>query len=142
VAQLTPALWLVVEDDDDDFFLFRRACSAALDPLPTIRRETDGSRAQAFLSSSHEPPQLVISDLKMPRMSGLELLDWARHQPNLQKLRFIILSSSDMAQDLQASRRLGVDEYRFKPSQLSEFVQVIKEVSRAAHAAASESEGA
>lgn len=135
MSQSIPDFWLVVEDDDDDFFLFRRACSVALDPPPTIRREVDGTTAKAFLSSSAERPNLVISDLKMPQMNGLELLEWLRHEPKLHKLRFIILSSSELDQDVQTSRRLGVDDYRVKPNELRKFVQIIREVSLAAQAA-------
>jgi len=135
MAELGSGFWLVVEDDDNDYLLFRRACSFALNPPPTIHRETDGKTAKAFLSSTSEKPKLVISDLKMPQMNGLELLDWLRHQPTLERLRFVMLSSSDLDQDVQASRRLGADDYRVKPSQFRQFVQVLREVGQAADAA-------
>jgi CheY-like chemotaxis protein len=129
MAESNPGFWLVVEDDDNDFLLFRRACSFALNPPPTIHRETDGIRAENFLTCNSEKPELVISDLKMPQMNGLELLDWLRHQPNLERLRFVMLSSSNLDGDVQAARQLGADDYRVKPSELRQFVQVIKELS-------------
>jgi CheY-like chemotaxis protein len=123
------SFWLVVEDDDDDFLLFRRACFLALDPPPTIHRETDGTSAKAFLSSSAQKPSLVISDLKMPQMTGLELLEWVRHQPDLQRLRFVPLSNSNADQDVDASRKLGADGYRVKPNGVRQFAQIVKEMS-------------
>jgi two-component system response regulator len=113
----TTRVWLVVEDDDDDFFLFRRACSS-LTKMPVIHWEKDGAAAQKFLQSHSDTPSLIISDIKMPKVDGLELLKWVRQQPLLNKLPFIILSSSNSQQDRTKAERLGANKYLVKPTDL------------------------
>jgi CheY-like chemotaxis protein len=119
-------LWLVVEDDDDDFFLFCRACARALDREPCIHRENDGVAAQAFLSGHPQRPALIVSDLKMPRMNGLELLAWIRDQDHLRRIPFVMLSSSNSEKDVTAAEGLGAADYQVKPSHLGEFVGLVK----------------
>src|SRR5690349_19021130 len=106
--------WLIVEDSDDDFLLFRRACSRALNPEPMILRVKDGAAAQTILRSMK--PRLIVSDLNMPGLTGLELLKWVRRQDELQFLRFVMLTSSSLEQDIKSAERLGVDDYRVKPT--------------------------
>jgi CheY-like chemotaxis protein len=132
MASASHDLWLVVEDDDNDFLLFRRACFAALDPQPEIHRERDGKGAQAFLRSNPVQPSLIVSDLKMPRMSGLELLEWIRQQPHLTHLRFVVLTSSNQDQDVKAAQKLGADDYKVKPLDVRGLTHTIKDLSTAA----------
>jgi CheY-like chemotaxis protein len=103
--------WLLVEDTDDDYLLFRRACCRAFDRQPTLRRESDGLAAIEFLAGGADPPSLIVSDLKMPRLSGLELLKWVRGQPSVAQLPFVILSSSNAPQDREAAREAGADDF-------------------------------
>ena len=128
MACLSNELWLVVEDDDNDFFLFRRACSRALDREPCIHRENDGLSAMEFLSEHSQAPTLIISDLKMPQMNGLELLAWVRQQDNLSEIPFVMLSSSNLEQDVTAAEQLGAVDYQVKPSDFLKFVGMIKEL--------------
>ncbi|MHC1769104.1 MAG: response regulator [Verrucomicrobiia bacterium] len=120
--------WLVVEDDDNDFLLFERACSLAIRSPPFIHREPDGIAAKAFLTSNHAKPKLIISDLKMPRMNGLELLDWLRREPKLRELRFVMLTSSNAEKDVSDSKQLGVDDYRVKPSSVRDLARIVEEM--------------
>jgi two-component system response regulator len=123
---LVNQLWLVVEDDDSDFSLFRLACSRALDREPCIHRENNGLSAKAFLSEHPQAPTLIISDLKMPQMNGLELLAWIRQQDDLNKIPFVMLSSSNLEQDVTAAEQLGVADYQVKPLELGKFIGMIK----------------
>ena len=121
-------VWLVVEDDDDDFFLLCRACALAFDPQPLIHREVDGSADRQFLSNNPGTPKLIVSDLKMPNMDGLELLQWVRSQDALSQVRFIMLSNSNAERDLDAARAFGVDDYMVKPSDISTFTQLVQKM--------------
>jgi two-component system, chemotaxis family, chemotaxis protein CheY len=119
-------LWLVVEDDDDDFFLFCRACSRALEPQPILHREKDGVAAKTFLRNNPGAPRLIVSDLKMPGMNGLKLLQWVRSQAALSKVPFIMLSNSNDEQDVTAARAYGVDDYQVKPFDLRDYRELVQ----------------
>ena len=123
---LEKRMWLVVEDDDNDFFLFRRACSRALDREPCVHRENNGLSAKAFLSKHPQPPTLIVSDLKMPQMNGLELLAWVRQQDDLSGIPFVMLSSSNVQKDVTAAEKLGATDYQVKSADLGELVCIIR----------------
>ncbi len=106
--------WLLVEDDDNDFLFFRRACGSAFSKPPLLHRECDGFAAKTFLSANAELPGLIVSDLMMPRMDGLQLLQWVRGQPRFEPVPFVLLSSSDFERDRAES--LGADDYFVKPA--------------------------
>jgi CheY-like chemotaxis protein len=127
-AGIASDLWLVVEDDDNDFLLFRRACARALNPQPLVHRENDGVAAKNFLSQHGETPRVIVSDLKMPNMDGLEFLQWVRNQSALRQVRFIMLSSSDAEKDVNAARTFGVDDYQVKPSGLGDLTRLVQEL--------------
>src|SRR5262249_29999564 len=120
--------WLLVEDDDDDVFFFRRACQSAFDQPPVLYLGKNGVDAKGFLAGHPDLPSLIVSDLKMPCMDGLELLKWVRQQPFLSGVPFFMLSSSDLAQDRQAARSLGANDYLVKPSSREGLVQLIRGV--------------
>ena len=127
-ARIGSDLWLVVEDDDNDFLLFCRACARALNPQPFVHRENDGIAAKNFLSNNPGTPQLIVSDLKMPNMDGLEFLEWVRNQAALKQVRFIMLSSSDAERDVNAARTFGVDDYQVKPSGIGALTRLVRKL--------------
>jgi CheY-like chemotaxis protein len=110
---------LVAEDNDDDFFLLERCCNR-IDPVPKLIRAKDGLEALSCLSTSPFTPSLILSDLKMPRLSGIELLFWVKQQEGLNGVPFLILTSSRHDKDFKAAQELGVDDYMVKPSRLSD----------------------
>jgi two-component system response regulator len=120
--------WLVVEDDDNDFLLFRRACARALSPQPTIHRESNGTSAQEYLSRGSCHPQLIISDLKMPKGDGLELLEWLRKRQEFRRIPFVMLSSSSAHTDVEQAQELGADSYRVKPTEFNQLLLLVKEL--------------
>src|SRR5207244_7115175 len=89
---------LLVEDDPDDILLIGRALSQAqLESAVNVVR--DGEEAVAFLEaqtgrSPSALPSLVLLDLKLPKMSGLELLLWVRRHPKLKSIPVVVLTSS------------------------------------------------
>ena len=101
---------LVVEDNEDDFFLLRRALdkNEISNPVHWVK---DGIEAIEYLSgkgkfgdrSQYPVPKVVIVDLKMPRLSGLELLEWIKQQqPELSLLPVLVMSSSNLPEDISA----------------------------------------
>ncbi len=118
--------WLLVEDNADDAFLFRHAVNRAFDQPPRLRHVQDGAAAVVFLDGSATLPTLIVSDLNMPRLNGLELLTWVRSHPAFGGLPFVMLTSSNSPQDREAALRLGVDDYLVKPSQIGDLVKQVR----------------
>lgn len=128
---------LLAEDDENDIFLLQRALSEAHvdNPLFVAR---DGQEAIEYLSGAgkfanreHYPvPCLFILDLKMPRKTGMEVLQWLRQQPALQALPVIILSSSAQRHDIDRAYELGANAFVVKPGGIQEraaLARVIKD---------------
>ena len=86
--------------------------------MPAIHWEKDGAAAQNFLEEHPDAPSVVISDIKMPKLDGLELLDWVRHQPSLKSVPFVILTSSNSQRDRDQAECSGADKYLVKPTEL------------------------
>jgi CheY-like chemotaxis protein len=73
-------------------------------------------------------PALILSDIKMPRFDGFELLEWVKLQPHLSNIPFVILTSSDLQTDLARADEFGADQYLVKPVDFGAFVAVLNEV--------------
>lgn len=113
---------LLAEDDPDDVLLTKIAFDKArlANPLQVVR---DGEEAIAYLKGEgkfadrhHYPlPILLLLDLKMPRVSGFQVLSWLRKQPNLRQLPVAVMTSSDHDPDAARAFELGADSYLIKP---------------------------
>jgi len=123
---------LVVEDSLDDFALLQLAFRRSAVPV-NICHVPDGSQALRYLLGEgdygdrrkHPLPQLILSDLKMPTMDGLELLRWVRnHGPNIH-VPFVMLSSSKQPEDVLRAYEQRVNSYLFKPGGLAELVELV-----------------
>jgi len=116
-AMLRPVL--VIDDSDDDMCLLRRTLMKAGVENPLVSFE-DSMEARRYLQSAINPPNLelipciVFTDLKMPRLNGIELVSWARSIPLYDPVRFVMLSTSQNERDQEASRRAGADDYLIK----------------------------
>ena len=114
---------LLVEDEPDDVFFVQRAFHSAhlKHPLFTVG---DGQEAIDYLSgkgayadhSVYPLPQLVLADLKMPRVSGFDLIAWMRNDKHCKFVPIIILSSSALATDVNRAYALGANAYMVKPA--------------------------
>src|SRR5262245_33679630 len=129
---------LYVEDDDADVFLMERAWRKVRlsHPLYIVGDAQEAAHyltgTGRFTQRSECPmPALMIMDLKLPRMSRLELLKWIRRQDAIHALRVIVLSSSGLATDIEQAKDLGVSDYWVKqsdPQKLEEMVASLKSV--------------
>src|SRR5258705_8683596 len=112
------AVILLAEDREDDIALIRKAFARAyvLNPLQVVR---DGEEAIAYLSgegkysnrAEYPLPDLLLLDLKMPRIDGFEVLKWIREQPGLSALRVVVLTSSEDIRDVNVAYRLGANSF-------------------------------
>lgn len=124
---------LYVEDDPNDVVLLRRAFERAELTNP-LHHVADGERAMAYLQGHGEYtdrdrftlPSLLIVDMKMPRTSGLEFIDWLKKQPRLARIPCVVLSSSRQDSDVNRAYDLGVNSYLVKPNSFGKLVELIR----------------
>lgn len=120
---MTPsdATILVVEDDENDLFLLKRAFAKAKVTNP-IQEARDGEEAVGYLTQILQGsgdgarlPVLVLLDLKLPRLSGHEVLSWIRSQNATRRLPVVVLTSSDEPRDINMAYDAGANSYLVKP---------------------------
>lgn len=121
---------LLVEDDRVDVMTVQRALSKhqIRVPLHVARTATD---ALAMLRGQIYPqirPTLILLDLNLPRMSGIEFLQALRADPELRDLRVIVLTSSNEPNDRAAAFRYEVEDYLVKPHAFNDFANAIRTV--------------
>ena len=114
---------LLVEDDLNDIFLVKRAFKVAHihNPLQVV---TDGVEAIQYLSGegkyadrgAYPLPRLIVMDIKMPRSTGFEVLEWVKGDGRpLRRIPIVIVSSSDNPNDINRAYELGANAYMVKP---------------------------
>lgn len=82
----------------------------------------------AFRDRPPDPPVLVLLDLKMPKLDGIDVLKRLKSDGRFRTIPVVILTSSREERDLVESYRLGVNAYVVKPIGLSEFVEAVREL--------------
>ena len=128
---------LLVEDDENDVLVMKMALEKVGLTCP-IRMARDGREAQDYLSGTgkfadrHEYPlpYLILLDLKLPRIMGMEVLKWVRERPEFDSIIVLILSSSSMPEDIHGAYQLHANGYLVKPYNLEKLelmTQAIKE---------------
>lgn len=121
---------LLVEDDDNDVVLLRRAFAKSR-LANALKVVADGEAALAYLAGEapYEDrvlPELVLLDLKLPRKSGHEVLEWIRSQPGLRYLPVVVLTSSREKADLERAYALGANSYLVKPPDFEALIEMVQ----------------
>ncbi len=126
---------LLVEDNPDDELLTVRALKKN-HVKNEILVARDGPEALAYLFGAEDgggpgpiSPCLVLLDLKLPKINGIEVLRQIRNDPCTQSIPVVILSSSREERDLIDGHQLGVNSYIRKPVDFPEFIAVIRGLS-------------
>jgi CheY-like chemotaxis protein len=104
---------LYADDDKDDRDLFAEVFSE-LAPRVVLVSTGDGADVISTLESFAELPQLIVLDMNMPRMTGLECLIEIRKQPRYAKIPTVIFSTSGSPGTVRAALENGADEYYLK----------------------------
>lgn len=125
------SVFLLVEDDANDVLLIRRAFAEAqvVNPLVVIR---NGEEAMAYFMgigayknrSEFPLPSMVLLDLKLPGMGGIEFLKWLRAQPGFGKTRVVVLTSSNLTRDVNDAYQAGANSFLVKPIDFENLVQI------------------
>jgi CheY-like chemotaxis protein len=134
-AAAAPKTILLVEDEENDVFFFQRAMSKA-GVTTTVHVARDGQEAidyfrgeSKFADRAAFPfPSVVLLDLKLPFVMGLDVLKWIRQQSQLATI-VVILSSSREQADIAAAYRLGANGYLVKPAEASKLLDLVKAIS-------------
>lgn len=85
-------------------------------------------RRGEFAGQNHALPIVILLDLKMPRVDGLEVLKEIKADPELRSIPVVVMTSSREEQDLVKSYQLGANAYVVKPVNFQEFVEAVKQV--------------
>jgi len=129
-----PTTVLVVEDNPTDVMLIRRAFAKAVgNPLQIV---SNGDVAVQYLAgegpyrdrTEFPLPAVVLLDLKLPRRSGLEVLEWVRSQPSLRRLPIVVLTSSNQSRDINSAYDLGANSYLVKPVDFDDLKEMIAKI--------------
>jgi len=123
---------LVAEDDPTDAFFLQRAFKRTGIPV-TLHFVRDGQEVLDYLRGEgqfadrvgHPLPQLVLLDLRMPRLDGFDVLARIRAEPALSGLVIVIFSSSSEARDINRAYGLGANSYMVKPHSMEELMELV-----------------
>jgi CheY-like chemotaxis protein len=124
---------LLIEDDQNDAFLFERALHKA-GIAGSLSRLRDGEEAISYFKAiaacadrAQRPfPSLLVTDLKMPKVSGFDLLAWIQNEIQPRTFPIIVLTSSVLPEDKSKALALGADHYWVKPSEPTELVTLLQ----------------
>jgi two-component system chemotaxis response regulator CheY len=112
----------------DDFAVSRKVLVITLEQLgfDNIEEVSDGNSALVRLKSGLF--DLVITDMEMPKMSGLELLQQIRYDPTLKQIPVLIVTENGMQEDIVAAFKAGLNAYVVKPVDVKVFAEKMKNI--------------
>jgi len=131
----TPAVEVLLADDnpaDAELIMF----SLGEDFVGRIHHVHDGEEALDFLlcratyaqRSFEVPPRLIVLDIKLPKVSGLEVLEEIKRDPRTRAIPAVLLTSSRIEGDVVQAYRLGANSYVQKPVQFERFRQIVRQI--------------
>jgi CheY-like chemotaxis protein len=126
---------LLVEDNPDDAFMVTRALQQAGASQPVFHVQ-NGEEAVDYLSgkppyddrAKYPLPALVLLDLKMPRLSGFEVLTWLQTRAELSDIPVVVLTGSVRSEDRKEAEKRGAVGYQVKPVAFSDLVEIVRQV--------------
>lgn len=144
-----PVTVLHVDDDPNDSTLFKVACAKA-DVNFELQNIEDGNEVIEYLSGTgkyadrtrYRLPELVLLDLKMPKATGLDVLQWIRSHSRLKNLPVIVLSGSELREDMRRAYADGANSYMVKPPSFESLVDLVKNIGAQIPAASAPQGGA
>lgn len=116
---------LLVEDDEIEKLKFERALKK-LDSNHTIMKAGNGE--EALIKCKEALPNLILLDLNMPKMNGLEFLSILRADENLKFVPTVVFSTSNNHQDMINAYKIGIAGYVVKPLHYSDYVTQIERI--------------
>lgn len=124
---MDPKLILLVEDNPDHEALTLRALRKNNIANQVVVAH-DGAEALDLLFEKRLIPQVILLDLKLPKVDGLDVLKRLRQDPRTELLPVVVLTSSDEERDLVSSYKLGANSYVRKPVDFLEFIEATRQL--------------
>jgi len=126
---------LLVEDDENDVFFMQRAFREA-DIITPLHIAKDGREAIDYLSGNGKfadrekwpLPCLILMDLKLPYVLGLDVIKWLRSEPAFKSIIVVVLTSSKQDADIEKAYALGANSYLVKPPDVQQLVAMVKRI--------------
>lgn len=123
---------LLVEDNEGDVYLTREAFSELKVPIRLVV-VSNGEEAIAYLdniarSTMLTPPAIILMDINLPKISGIEVLKYVKENQNLKHIPVIMLTTSSAQKDIMQSYQNHVNSYITKPIDLNEFLNVVSSI--------------
>jgi CheY-like chemotaxis protein len=119
---------LLVEDDQVDVMTIRRALKEIHVANPVVNMENGEAALDYLDNSANERPCIILLDLNMPIMNGIEFLQKAKEDPRFRRIPVVVLTTSEEQQDKVNSFELGVAGYMAKPVDYRRFVEMIRSI--------------
>jgi len=120
---------LIIDDNPKDIELTILALEATGRGI-SVLTATDGQSALAMLSNGHELPALILLDIKMPCMDGMEVLREIRADERLRYLPVVVVTSSSLESDRTEAIAAGANDYLEKPLTLGKFSKALDSIMR------------
>ena len=125
--------FLIVEDEESDVEFLKRALAKTGVPNP-VRAVSTGEEAVAYLRGvgafsdrkAFPFPRLIITDLKMPQMGGLQLLRWIHEHPEFRVVPTLVFTSSTAQSDVDEAFKWGASAYLVKPVEYKELERIAR----------------
>ena len=126
---------LLIEDDENDVTLVEIALKGSQIPV-ILKSVGDGLEGLNYLNGTGQfadrtrfpIPNIIILDLKMPRMSGMEFLSYVKDHPELRIIPTIVMSASKLDADVFRAYQLGANSFMVKPNDLATLTQMVKAI--------------
>ncbi len=124
---------LVMEDDDNDAILLRRALKR-LNVVNPVHIVADGEEGISYLMgigkyadrASYPFPAFIVTDLKMPRKSGMEVLKWLSERGEMRLIPTLVLTSSKEDSDIAKAYGFGANSYMVKPADFRDLEKMMR----------------
>ena len=128
---------LLAEDEVNDVFLMQRSVRKMGSPI-SLQAVKDGEQVIAYLCGTgqysdraqHPLPKLIVLDIKMPRKTGLEVLQWLQEDGRFTNIPVVMLTSSKVKTDIDLAHRLGAVAYLVKPVSFEELKELFTDTER------------
>ena len=130
--------WVLIADDDTRDVDMMRFAFQQTETKPRLDFVHDGEQVLQFLERRRPKdgdtdttlPDVLLLDLKMPRLDGFQVLEWLRRQPPFHHLPVIVFSSSDQPVDIDRAISLGAARYLVKPYRMTDLVQMVRVIEK------------